>query len=478
MTGNPSAYAFSSWVLVKGIAFVYAIAFLSALLEAKGLLGSRGLLPISQLMDFLKVQRPGAWTSFPTLFWISSSDSFIYFVLGLGLVSSLGAFFGVFPPALFLICWICYFSFIQVGRDFYSFQWDILLLEAGFLALFLGPWSFGFWKMTEPSVFIRWAFWLLVFKLMFLSGVVKLTSQDPLWRNLEALTVHYETQPLPNPFSWWAHQAPLWFQKASCAVMFAIELFLPFLIFLPHPGRLIAALGFLFLQVLIALTGNYTFFNLLTIVLSLFLIPDEIWRRIPWVADAKLENQLSASWYQWSGAPVLVLSTVMTLFWVFRNFGVIDFYQEWVRPLAARIQTFRLNNPYGLFASMTSERNEIVIEGSQDGSEWKEYEFRFKPGSLNETPRQIAPLQARLDWQMWFAALGTWQDNEWYQVLLVKLLEGDSHVQKFFKKNPFEGQPPRYLRGRFYRYKMTKGHDENIWNRELLGDYSPVVSLK
>jgi hypothetical protein len=331
---------------------------------------------------------------------------------------------------------------------------------------------------------VLWLLRWLLFRLIFSSGVVKLTSGDPSWRNLTALNYHYETQPLPHLFSWYAHQLPQQFQKMSVVMMFVLELIVPFLIFAPQHLRRIAAAALIAFQLAIMATGNFAFFNILTIALCVLLLDDQVWcfrsfsdRR----SAAKSFDRHSAPWPKWVIAPVasiVVLVTSLIMLELFR----LDV--DWPRPLRSLhgiLAPFSSLNSYGLFAVMTTTRPEIVIEGSRDNVTWQAYEFKYKPGDLGRVPRFVAPYQPRLDWQMWFAALGNYQDHPWFASFCKRLLQGKPEVLSLLAKNPFPDAPPRYLRALLYEYHFTdfssRAASKHWWRRELEGLYCPVLSL-
>jgi hypothetical protein len=296
----------------------------------------------------------------------------------------------------------------------------------------------------------------LLFRLMFSSGAVKLLSGDETWRSLRALTVHYETQPLPVLTSWYVHQLPVWFHEASCAVLLAIELLVPFLVFGPRRARLLAFGPLLGLQALIALTGNYAFFNLLTAVLCLLLLDDRALP--PRLRGAPAEGVVASAsrpWPRvvlWPVAAVLLAAAAAHQLWTvgIRPPAPLRFPARLIAPLSAV-------NGYGLFAVMTTSRPEIVVEGSDDGVRFKPYAFRWKPGDPGRAPWFVAPHQPRLDWQMWFAALGTCERNPWFTRFLLRLSEASPPVLALLADDPFAGRPPRFLRAVLYDYRFTDG---------------------
>jgi lipase maturation factor 1 len=364
---------------------------------------------------------------------------------------------------------------------FYGYQWDALLLETTLLAIFIAPWSWApLWTRTEPSRAARWLLWWLLFRLMFLSGAVKLTSGDAMWRNLTALAVHYETQPLPTPLAWYAHQLPLWIHRISCAVMFLIELAVPFLLLAPRTFRHAAALLIAGFMVLIYLTGNYTFFNLLTVALCILCLDDAWWARVLRRSPATARSVRRAP--RWFVVPLAVFIFSFTLVQgaarLTRGAGIPGFF--W--PVERKLEPFRTLNSYGLFAVMTNPRPELIIEGSNDGREWVPYELPHKPGNLARRPDFIAPLQPRLDWQLWFAALETPDQNPWVFSLGDHLLRGTPEVLALFATNPFPDRPPHYVRVVRYEYHFTaraeRDRNGHWWSRAPLDYYVEPASLR
>jgi hypothetical protein len=454
--------------LLQLLASVYLIAFVSLGVQAQGLIGSHGILPVGDFLASVHRQLgSAAYWNCPTAFWLNSSDGALRagWILGAlcALAAILAPIFPRWPPALrkavtraaFAGCLILWLSLCVVGQDFLSFQWDVLLLEAGFLAIF-----------ADDSTVRIWLFRWLIFRLMFYSGAVKLLSHDPSWRNLTALHYHYETQPLPTPLAWYMEQLPMWFQELSTAFTFFAELIVPFLFFAPKPIRRVAAWIVIALQTLILLTGNYTFFNLLAIILTLFLFVDPKPAPMPGVRG-RVHRAASIALVAFIG----VVSGCVTL----QMFSVDLPGESAVLRLA---EPLRIVNSYGLFAVMTTERLEIVVEGSNDGSTWLAYEFPYKPGDLRRAPPIVAPHQPRLDWQMWFAALGNYQSNRWFVGFMLRLLQGEPSVVRLLRYNPFPNAPPKYIRARAYQYHFTKFGEPGWWKREEHGLYFPVVSLK
>ncbi len=467
---------------------IYLIAFISLWVQVQGLYGSSGIFPIADYLQRIQERFGNIYFQLPSVFWFSASNAALHMVCGAGVFFSLLIIIGVVPSLALLGAWFLYLSFLMVGGPFLSFQWDILLLETGFLAIFLAPLQMkpNFRRETPPSVIAVFLVHFLLFKLMLSSGLVKLASHDPNWRALTALNFHYETQPLPTGTSYALHQLPTWFQKISAFLMFVIELGFPFLIFSPRRLRYAAFFGLTSLQAVIALTGNYTFFNYLAILLCLMLLDDTFWpeRLQKWVAGKRaLSPEFpSPNWPKVVMTPVLVLILFLNaIFWPLR-FGGEAFIPSALVTLATNLNRFQFVNNYGLFAVMTTNRAEIIVEGSNDGKTWLPYEFKYKPGELSRRPVFVAPHQPRLDWQMWFAALGTARDNPWFVNFCARLLEGSQPVLRLLGKNPFPNAPPRYVRAVMCDYHFTtwreKKESGRWWKKSNEKIYLAPVSLR
>jgi predicted DCC family thiol-disulfide oxidoreductase YuxK len=483
------SFAFASWLFLRLLGVTYFFAFLSLAMQIIGLIGHNGILPAGEFLA-IAASRVGAdrYWYFPTLAWLNSSDAVLRAMTVGGTMGSLLLIFDLAPIPILSVLWALYLSLVTVGQDFLGFQWDALLLEAGFLAIFLAPahlWPRPSPKPPTPRM-PRLLLWFLLFRLMFSSGVVKLSSGDATWRNFTALDYHYFTQPLPTPLAWYAHIAPAWFSHDCVGFLFIVELAVPFLIFMPRLWRFAGAGFMIVLQLLIALTGNYAFFNLLTVALCLLLLDDAFLKRFFPRAPAELlrpslTHARRFPLRRWVTLPVAVIIFAAGLLQLADLLTV-----EWLPPAAFRLlvdlEPLRIVNSYGLFANMTTERPEIQIEGSNDGETWLAYEFKYKMGDPHRAPRWVAPFQPRLDWQMWFAALGDCRSSPWFSQLMLRLLQGSPPVLGLLKRNPFLLGPPRYIRAELYDYQFSTRleHRETgaWWRRTLTGDYFPTVSLK
>ncbi len=472
---HPPEYLLVCRLFVRLLGIIYLIAFASIGTQVIGLIGSEGILPVGDFLERVQagIGVDGYWRA-PTLFWISSSDLALMSVVAAGGVLSLSLILGFLQRVAVILLFVLYLSLVTAGQVFMAYQWDILLLEVGFLAIFL----------SLPGPAVVFLFRCLLFRFMFLSGAVKLLSGDATWRNFTALNFHYETQPLPTWTSWYMHQLPEWFQKGSVAMTLAIELAIPFLIFAPRRLRLFAAVCLGGLNLLVFLTGNFTFFNLLAIALCLFLLDDADIRRWLPARITKLltqrpvqENRL----FLRNGA-LTILAALLLFLGVSQMVGTFSGgLPPGSKTLVRWVAPFHVANSYGLFAVMTTTRPEIRIQGSNDGQTWKDYEFKYKPGRLLQRPRWVAPHQPRLDWQMWFAALGTYRQNPWFINFAERLLLGSEPVLKLLDNNPFPEEPPRFVRAQLYQYRFTdlttKRTNGSWWEREYLGLYLPPASL-
>jgi len=474
----PSSYMSLRWIFFRLLGLVYLLAILSFGIQMKGLIGSEGILPAQQFFNavFEQVGSQG-YVLLPSLFWISASNAFLDLVLLVGLVSSVLLLIGKLERTNLIVLFIVYLSLLSAGQLFMSYQWDVFLLEIGFLAIL-----FSF------TTSVVWLFRFLLFKFVILSGIGKFFGGDPTWQNFTALIFHYETQPLPMPLAWYAHQLPLWFHEIGAVFIFISQVIIPFFIFAPRRLRFFAGYVFIGLEVVILLTGNYNFFNILTIALTLLLFDDRAIRFIRYVLPEIIRNQILQKRKKvlsiFGSIVIGVISFVLVFVGVFQ---ITEKYTGTMprpaRAIATTIAPLHISNTYGLFTHMTTSRPEIIIEGSYDGKEWLAYEFKYKPGALDRSLPIVAPHQPRLDWQMWFAALrGNYQNTPWILNFSIRLLEGSKPVLSLLKTNPFPERPPTFIRAILYNYTFTKRDerrtDGSIWKREQLGLYLPPVSLQ
>lgn len=472
---EPPRYQFITWLFLRLLGLTYLVAFISFVVQTNALIGADGVLPVEYFLSEAKEQLgTDVYARLPTLFWFSPVDGFIKFVCIAGIVLSLSLIIGFLLRTSLVILYVLYLSLVIGGQVFMSFQWDILLLECGFLAIFL-PWG---------SKIIVWLYRWLVFRFMFLGGVVKIVSGDKSWDSLTALNYHFETQPLATPLSWYVHHLPDSVLMAGTGMTLIVELLLPFLIFTPRRFRHIVAWCFLIFQTCILLTGNYNFFNLLTIFMCLFLFDDAAIKRLmPYRMLAIVSNHK----YPTAGMVASSCALLMALTSIYMGSTQI----KWVMSrdkdsqfsaVYRFLSPFGIVNSYGPFAVMTKVRNEIVIEGSADKITWQEYQFKYKPGNLEKCPGWVAPHQPRIDWQMWFAVLHKPEHERWLFNLMIRLLQNSKPVTAIFRHNPFPDDPPASVRARFYEYTFTSVEERKktgqCWNRSLVGEYYPPISIK
>jgi len=471
---EPERYELVSWLFLRLLGGIYVIAFASLAVQIQGLVGERGILPAGEYLD---AARQGwgisAYWRMPTLFWLNANDAALFAATGLGILLGLLVVFGIWTRAALVGLFVLYLSCVYAGQVFMSYQWDLLLLESGFLAIFL----------TAGSRIVVWLYRWLIFRYLFMSGIVKAVSAQPTWHDLTALKYHFMSQPLPTPLAWYAAQLPPWMLAFGTAATLVIELVLVFLIFLPRRLRAFSAWCILVFQALIMLTGNYGFFNLLTIALCVFLFDDAAIRQaIPQKLSQWIQNRAPQP-----GRAATACALALTLLVV--PVGADRIVQALGLPklpvvngMTEAISPWLIVNDYGPFATTTMNRPEIIVEGSDDGQSWREYEFRYKPGPIDRRPLWNIPHQPRLDWQMWFAAYGSFAQNPWFGRLLRRLLEGSAPVLALLGPNPFPDHPPKRVRALLYDYRFADPamHAETgqWWIRRQEGLYFPEISSK
>ncbi|MGA3334017.1 MAG: lipase maturation factor family protein [Terracidiphilus sp.] len=526
---GPRGQMVPRWIFLRALALIYFSAFYSLLFQIKGLIGPDGILPaqdyLADIAQQLGLER--YWYA-PSLYWISSSSATMMTVTWMGLIAAVIAFLNVWPRLSFFICFVCFLSFVGASSVFSSYQSDGMLLEAGFLALFFAPRGlWPGWGAHDPSAHMSW--FLLQwewFRIYFESGMVKLAGGDPQWRHFTAMDEYYQNGPLPTWIGWYVQHLPHWFHAATVGGTLALELGLAFMMFFPRRVRLILFFIVTPWEIGVILTANYAFLNYLVLSLGILLLDDKfLLRHVPARFRPREPERISAPSLEFDEEqPLSILAageaSVTTAdieahehvprrraflgrlgfsFWV-AGVAFSAFMLTWiayntivemigiplrdvplpVKPLVA-LEPFRIANQYGLFAVMTRERYEIEFQGSDDGTNWTAYPFRNKPQALNEAPGIYAPYQPRFDWNLWFASLGNWRDNEIVPLTEERLLLGDGAVLSLFRNNPFPQIPPRYVRAVLWQYWFTtmdeKRRTGNWWRREYLGLYAPELAM-
>jgi hypothetical protein len=507
------------WIFLRALAAIYFSAFFSLLFQIKGLIGPGGILPAREYLGDVARAYPAAryWFA-PSLFWFSGSSAMLMAVTWLGLAASVVAFVNLWPRLSFLVCFVCFLSFVTASGEFSGYQSDGMLLEAGFLALFFAPrglkpgWGAGDPPSRASLFLLQWEW----FRIYFESGMVKLLSGDEQWRNFTAMDEYYQNGPLPTWVGWYVEHLPHWFHAAATGSTLALELGVVLMLFFPRRVRLVCFFIVTPWEVGVILTANYAFLNYLVLSLGFLLLDDTALMRLvparwrpavpaPAVAAEDPEeapisivaaNEADSGeaepavlpprrrFAEYVGAVRLAIAAVM-LTWIAYNTTAEMIAIPWTRvPLPAApieaLEPFRIANEYGLFAVMTRTRAEIEFQGSNDGENWTAYPFRYKPQALNEPPGIYAPYQPRFDWNLWFASLGDWERNDIVPLAEERLLENDADVLALFRGNPFGASPPRSVRAVLWRYWFTtieeKRRTGNWWRRESLGLYAPELT--
>jgi hypothetical protein len=485
------------WLFLRALGGIYFSAFFSLIFQIRGLIGPNGILPAGSYLQAV-AQSLGPWERVwysPTLLWWSSGTVMLSALCWAGLLASLLLLLNLWPRGMLAICFVLFLSFVSAAQDFSGYQSDGMLLEAGFISLFLAPPGLrpGL-RRTHPAS--RASLFLLLwewFRIYFESGVVKLQSGDPQWRHFTAMDEYYQNGPVPTWIGWYIQHLPHWFHAATAYATLALELGLVWMLFLPRRLRIACFFIVTPWQIAVILTANYTFLNYLVLALGVFLLDDQF---VLGIMPARWKNRLttgsastpaikteSAGWWDKFRRPwralALSASSAMLL-WIFyataaQMLGKADLPASPVIVL----EPFRIANRYGLFAIMTRARYEIEFQGSTDGQNWVAYPFRYKPQELNQPPRIYAPYQPRFDWNLWFASLGSWREYPIIPNTEVRLLSNDKDVLELFAENPFSREPPRQIRALLWQYWFTtiaeKRGSGMWWRRQLLGLYSPTV---
>jgi hypothetical protein len=493
------------WILLRALGLIYLSAFYSLLFQIDGLIGPQGILPAKDYLAAVAQSLPGLnrfWLA-PSIFWLSASSHMLMGITWLGLIAAVCAFLNLWPRLSLFVCFVCFLSFVSSSSDFSSYQSDGMLLEAGFISLFLAPPGLrpGRGAGHPP---IRAGYFLLLwewFRIYFESGLVKILSGDSQWRNLTALDDYYQNGPLPSWIGWYAAHLPHWFHIATTAGTLLLEFVVVLMLFFPRRVRIICFCIVTPWQIGVILTANYTFLNYLVLVLGFLLLDDRLVRRfiperfnlpaaIQPVDEGPAPTSDDVSAPQPSRISLHLHSLRVALAAVFLTWIGYATSAELIGmllrpsplPMAPveALEPFRIANEYGLFAVMTRGRYEIEFQGSNDNQNWTPYPFRYKPQALNEAPGLYAPYQPRFDWNLWFASLGDWRQNQIVPITEEKLLANDASVLHLFRSSPFPNSPPRYVRAVLWQYWFTsmeeKRRTRNWWRRTLLGQYAPTLT--
>jgi hypothetical protein len=473
---DPQGYALVRFLFRRGLALVYLLAFLVAATQFRALAGEDGLLPLGNFADRADFRRA------PSLFHLVPSDRAVGVAawggaaLSAAALVGLPARLGTLPAmAVWGAMWALYLSFVNAGRTFYGFGWESMLLETGFLAVFLGG------ANVAPPAVVIWLLRWVLFRNVLGSGLIKLRGDD-CWRELTCMDYHYETQPMPNPLSWYAHHLPKPVHRGAVLVNHVVELAIPFLYFLPQPLAAAGGSATLLFMGWLMLTGNFAFLNALTVVLA-----------VPTFADGLLAEAVPAGVLPTGIVPAVGAPTpayLGALAWTLAALVLVLSVRPALNLLSARqamnsaFDPLHLVNTYGAFGSITRDRHELVVQGTREAdpgpADWETYTFPGKPTDPERRPPQWAPYHLRLDWQLWFAAMSPPRRNPWFVRLLGKLLAGDERTLSLLRSNPFPEAPPEQVRAVRYRYRFTTPEERREtgqwWARERVGLYYGPVS--
>jgi hypothetical protein len=475
-------YWLTRFVILRLLGFVYAVAFLVAAQQLVPLIGAHGLTPATHFLSSVQTElgsRTTCMMHVPTLFWFGISDQALSIFAWVGVAISLVVLGGYANAIILAVLWAMYMSIVHIGQIWYGYGWETQLLETGFLSIFLCPLLDARpFPRRPPPLLVIWLFRWLGFRIMIGAGLIKMRG-DSCWRDLTCLYYHYETQPIPSPISRYLHFAPHWFHKFETAWNHFVELIVPWFSFGPRPARHIAGVLLVSFQIILIISGNLSFLNYVTIIPFLACFDDTFLRRIlpeSLVRRADQAVQQSEPSRVQNGLAI-ALSILVAYLSIAPVLNLVSDRQL----MNYSYDPLDLVNTYGAFGSVGRERDEIVFEGTEDTqitseTQWKEYEFKAKPGNPNVRPRFIAPYQPRIDWQIWFAAMASPAQYPWTLHFVWKLLKNDPGTISLLAGNPFPNAPPHYIRARLYRYQFAPLGQPAWWKREPIGEWLPALS--
>lgn len=500
---KPDTYWLTRIVYLRGIAFIYFVAFLVAYNQNKQLIGDTGLLPLKLHMEAISKQVGSDWwkriQAAPTLLWLAEPWHDVnHWLDGIAMGGLVFSFIIILTGAanviILLILWVLYHSLVAVGQRWYGFGWESQLLETGLLGVWGVPLlSLAALPQKTPTPWVLvWGLRWLIFRIMLGAGLIKIRG-DRCWHDLTCMNYHYETQPVPNPMSYYMHQSPEWWHMTETFGNHIIELVLPFFTFLPRGFRMTCGFGQIMFQVILIISGNLSFLNWLTIIPSLAYFDDRSYS----VFFSKLTRRrvFDLQQMQEGESPVVdpgllrkLANMIVAMIIGYLSLPVILNLISSHQVMNTSFDPFRIVNTYGAFGSITKERTEVVFEGTHawdpDAADavWEEYEFKCKPGRIDATPCLISPYHYRLDWLMWFAAFQSYEHNPWIIHLAGKFLMNDAEVSTLISHNPFLGKdPPRFVRALHYRYWYTSLWDvdrRHWYKRSIKGIYLPPVDIR
>jgi len=469
------SYWIARALILRLLGVVYFVGFWTVVRDGLPLIGSDGLTPAIDYLDSVEQAVGGRGAGFlrlPSIFWLQISDAFLMRVAWLGAAAALVVALGYANAVLLAWLWFLYMSFVHIGQTWFAFGWEIQLLETGFLAIFLCPLLDGrVFPRRPPPVAILWLYRWLIFRIMLGAGLIKWRG-DPCWRDLTCLAFHYETQPVPNPLSAYLHFLPLPVHKVGVLFNHLCELVAPFLVFGPRRARHVAGLLFITFQAVLIASGNLAFLNWLTIIPALACFDDAFFARF--VPASFMEERKNIGAHRGAQIASAVLALVVALL----SIGPIGNLMSSRQAMNTSFDRLHLVNSYGAFGSVSKVRYELVFEGSTDGDTWTPYEFKCKPTDVRRRPCVITPYHYRLDWLLWFAAMGRVEQYPWAGHLVWKLLQNDETALALLESNPFPESPPRFIRVERYRYELAPVEGDAWWRRERVSDWLPSSSLE
>ena len=479
-------YWLTRFVILRLLGIVYAVAFLVAAQQLLPLIGSHGLLPLENFLPRYAAYYGSTWNGFlklPSLFWLNDSDTMLAVLPWIGFGLSCVVIAGFANSVVMIALWALYMSIVHVGQDWYGFGWETQMLETGFLSIFLVPLldPRPFPKVAPP-ILVIWLFRWLIFRIMIGSALIKLRG-DSCWRDLTALFYYFETQPIPNPISRWFHFLPHEVLQGGVLWNFLAELIAPWFIFWPRIARHTGGSIIILFLLSIAVSGNLSFLNWLTIIPALACFDDSFWWRLsPKFLKAR-PTSMKAEANRRKSIAVLASAIGLTCVVAFLSINpVVNLFSPH-QMMNTSFDPLDLVNTYGAFGAIQRERLNVVFQGTDSDTavgavDWKDYLYQALPVDVHEMPAQVAPYQPHLDWQMWFAAMGTYRQYPWTLHLVWKLLHNDPAALSFFRYNPFPDRPPRFIRAVLYKYSFAPpgNTDGAWWTRDFQDDWLPPLS--
>jgi hypothetical protein len=493
------SYVGTYWFFLRALGAVYTVAFLGLALQLQPLLGDNGLLPVSIFLERISAASNTPWLQVPSFMWLGHSDGFMLSLAWIGVALSLGLLAGYAHVAQMLALWMLYSSFVNVGQLFYGYGWEILLLEVGFLSIFMVPlcrrggsgriWGtsgrYGSATEPPPSKAVLWLLRWVLFRIMFGAGLIKLRG-DACWWDLTCLLYHYETQPIPNPLSPFFHALPDSFHKAGVLFNHLVEVAVPFLLIGPPRIRWLAGGLMLGFQALLILSGNLCWLNYITVVLCLTCFDDRVWQYLlgrfgrlsRWWLQTVRARTNSASAAASRGRRITVGGLCLLV--AYLSIGPVGNLLSTRQAMNTSFDRLHLVNTYGAFGHIGKVRREIIILGTLDpnpgpSSDWVEYEFKCKPGDPGRRPCIVSPYHLRLDWQIWFAAMADYRSQPWFVHFVYKLLHADSGALGLLDTDPFDGRRPTAIRADLYEYHLAPLRSDVFWQRQAIGVYLPML---